>query len=301
MNNTAKSINSTLGMYLKSISEFERLTMKEEYDLFRKLESLKKELLRDDLEISEQEKESLMFRKKHITNRLYESCAMYVVSIAKRYLNMNMSFLDLIQEGNIGLLTAIEKFDISFNCRLTTYSDWWIKQAIKKALSDKSRTIKIPLHVQNRLFFIKKRQELLESYLGRDPSIEELSEFVEMKPKNVEYFLNISSDITSLDVGINEDSDTNLIDIIEDNSLNLEEKIIDEIYSEKINKTVSNNILDQREYYVVQMRFGLDGLEQHTLEEAGKKIGVTRERVRQIQTKALKKLKTSKKLQKIYY
>lgn len=282
--------------YLDSLSGLRFLTAEEEKKAFVELRLVESKLL-DGSAIDEKENKKLSLRKKHLEKILFESCATFVVNISKSFLNRGLPLLDLIQEGNIGLLISIKKFDVSKGFRLTTYSGWWIRQSILRAIYDKGRTIRIPTHMQARVLKVEKHNKLLKNYLNREPSIEELSKFMNMKIEDVKYLLSISSDIVSLDINISEDSETNLIDAIADESCGIEESIIDEICSKEIDSIISKKVLDQKEYFVIQMRFGLTGFESHTLEETGKKMGITRERVRQIQEKTLRKLQCQKTLQ----
>jgi len=294
---------NALKEYLKSISKFEALTEEKEFGFFRELELLNIKLLKDDLEVSKQQKESLIYRKKYIENRLYESCAKFVVFIAKRYLNKGLPLFDLIQEGNIGLLFAIEKFDVSKGFRLTTYSFYWIRQAITRAIHKKSRIIKLPTHIYEKIYKIESHQRVLRAFLNRDPSIKELSESMNISVEYLNHILSFKINVSSIDINIFEDSDSScsVVDAMEDKDFNLEEETVNKICSKRINRVVSNKIPNQRNYHIIEMRFGLNGFKQHTLEEIGKKVGITRERVRQIESRTLKGLKNNKELQELLY
>jgi len=292
--------SDSMGMYLKEMHNFHILSSKEEHSLFEKLESLKKELLRDDLEISEQEKEDLMFEKKHITDRLYESCARLVVKMAKFYLNKGLSLSDLVQEGNIGLLIAIEKFDLSFNCRLTTYAACWIKQTIVDALHNKSRMVRLPVGIQDKIDRLYKDKKTLEEDLRREVSIEELATFSGMNSSKIRYLFNISN-ISSLDVTVGKGEDC-LVDFIQDESVNVEDDIVNRIYSDKLNEIIENE-LDERSQKIIKMRYGYPEYgKAHTLKEVSIEIGVTKEWTRQLQKIAItKRLRSSERIQELSY
>ncbi len=280
-----------LAFYLKQISVYPLLTVDEEQLTGRGIQELRAELSAAyeagktgravrDLE------EALRTQK----NRMINSNLRLVVSIAKKYQHRGLGLLDLIDEGNIGLIEAVERFDYTRGCRFSTYATWWIRQAIIKALADKGRVIRIPVHMLNTIkkcYFVAKQ---LTQDLGRDPDSSEVSRYLDMSANKVSEVMQLSQETTSLDVTVDEDNFTRLSDLIEDES---SAQPFDLVFHVTLQDTIAEVLkqLSQREMKIIQLRFGLSGEGPFTLEETGKYLGITRERVRQIQEKAIRKLR----------
>lgn len=266
--NLQELANDSVRMYLSEIGKVDLLTAEEERSLARRIR-------RGDPVAKE---------------RLAEANLRLVVSIAKKYIGRGLSFLDLIQEGNIGLFRAVEKFDPERGFKFSTYATWWIRQAITRAIADQARTIRIPVHMVETINKLTHTQRRLVQELGREPTTEELSAEMEMEPKKVKHILKISQDIISLEAPVGSEEDSKLGDLIEDEEATSPfESTHKQVVKENIYEMLQ--YLSSRERKIIIMRFGLSDGVTHTLEEVGQEFGVTRERIRQIEAKVLQKLR----------
>jgi RNA polymerase primary sigma factor len=289
-------------MYLKEIGRVPLLTAEEEVDLAKRVEAglfASEKLLtssvgaamRRDLELIERDGQ---LAKK----RLIEANLRLVVSIAKRYVGRGMLFLDLIQEGNLGLIRAVEKFDYTKGYKFSTYATWWIRQAITRAIADQARTIRIPVHMVETINKLVRIQRQLLQDLGREPTPEEIGKEMELPPERVREIQKLSQEPVSLETPIGEEDDSNLGDFIEDSDAVVPIDAASFILLQEQLDSILHT-LSEREKKVIQLRFGLTDGHPRTLEEVGKEFGVTRERIRQIESKTLSKLRHPSRSQKL--
>ena len=270
------NINDPVRMYLKEIGQIKLLTMDEELELA------------DRIVNGDEEAKTI----------LAEANLRLVVSIAKRYVGRGMLFLDLIQEGNIGLMKAVEKFDVSKGYKFSTYATWWIRQAITRAIADQARTIRVPVHMVETINKLARIQRQLTLELNREPSEEELAKKKNVSVEKIREIYKISQDPVSLETPIGEEDDSHLGDFIKDeHNMSPEDYTTNELLKDEIDDVLLT--LTEREEKVIRLRFGLEDGKARTLEEVGQMFGVTRERIRQIEAKALRKLRHPSRSRKL--
>ena len=271
----SSNTSNAMKMYLKEIEEYPMLSAKEEVELAKAI-----------IDSSEEAKEKFI-------NANYR----LVVSIAKRYRKESVDMLDLIQAGNIGLIKAVEKYDYKKGFRFSTYATWWIKQSITRYIDDCENTIRIPVHLHQRINFVKRKKQELANVLQREPSMEELAEVCELEVDKVLDILKRDKNIVSLDTPIKEDEDSSLVEFIPSDA-HFGDVVIHEVEQNNLREKIDEVLTDlsDQEQQVLRMRFGLDDDTPKTLEEIGKVFGVTRERIRQIEAKAIRKLRHPSRL-----
>ena len=302
MENNGAAEADPLALYLKQIARFSLLTPAGELELGERLAQARGRLARLKSRQARgrvgrpdylRDKAALERQLVLLKYRMINANLRLVVAIAKRYQYRGLSLLDLIDEGNIGLIEAVERFDYRRGCRFTTYGTWWIRQAIIKALADKGRLIRIPIHMLNTIKKCYLVAKLLTQELGRDPSREELARYLHVNVEKIKLVEKLSQDITSLDLTVDEENVTRLADLIRDGEA---PEPFEQVFRLALHDTLSEVLhhLSRREAKIIRLRFGLDGEGPHSLEETGKLLGITRERVRQIQEKAVSKLRNQK-------
>ena len=296
-------INDPVKMYLKEIGQIPLLDPKEEPIIARQIqegEQAKEDIKNPDLSEEERKKlQKVIDEGENAKQTLISSNLRLVVSIAKKYVGRGMLFLDLIQEGNCGLIKAVEKFDYTKGYKLSTYATWWIRQSITRAIADQARTIRIPVHMVETINKLTRIQRQLVQDLGRDPLPEEIAEKMEnISAEKVREIQKIALDPVSLETPIGEEDDSHLGDFIEDkDTLSPDDYTNNQLLKDEINAVLEG--LTEREEKVLRLRFGLLDGRTRTLEEVGKEFNVTRERIRQIEAKALRKLKNPNRCKRL--
>jgi RNA polymerase primary sigma factor len=296
--------NDPVRMYLKEIGKVSLLTAQEEVSLAKRIEAgvlATEKLGKEEDKVPDGKLRKLRWEERDgaIAKRhLVEANLRLVVSIAKRYVGRGMAFLDLIQEGNLGLIRAVEKFDYAKGFKFSTYATWWIRQAITRAIADQARTIRIPVHMVETINKLVRIQRQLLQDLGREPTAEEIARLMELSPEKVREIQKISQEPVSLETPVGEEEDSHLGDFIEDSEAVVPlERASFRLLQEQLESVL--HTLSGREKEVIRLRFGLVDGQPRTLEEVGKKFGVTRERIRQIESKTLSKLRHPSRSQKL--
>jgi RNA polymerase primary sigma factor len=290
----AIDITDNIGLYLKEVSQVPLLTAREEVELAQRIEQGRKareELARGQvapgrrIELRNSIEDGWSAREHLITAN-----SRLVISVAKKYMGRGVPFLDLIQEGNIGLIRSTKKFDYQRGNKFSTYATWWIRQAVTRAIADQGRTIRVPVHMGDHINKLFRTQYLLTQRLGRDPTVEELAEALEIPPHQVENIIKVARRPLSLEMPTGDEDDSQLGDFIEDDEIiPPDEAATFNLLREHLREVL--NGLPPREVRILQLRYGLLDGQAYTLEEVGRKVGVTRERVRQIEAQALNRLR----------
>ena len=295
-------IDDSISLYLKEIGRVPLLTAAEEVSLAKRMERGRdsREVLADGMDDWEERERLLWYVRdgQSAQEHLIKANSRLVVSVAKKYVGRGVPFLDLIQEGNIGLIRAVKKFDYRRGYKFSTYATWWIRQAVTRAIADQGRTIRVPVHMYEQINRLTRTSRQLVQELGRDPTTEEIAEELGVTPRKVEHIMRVSQRPLSLEMPVGEEEDSYLGDFIEDEDADspsdaagqqLLREVIDEIFQS----------LTPREVRILQLRFGLVDGYCYTLEEVGKKFGVTRERIRQIEAQALSRLRHPSRSRKL--
>jgi RNA polymerase primary sigma factor len=290
------SSDDTVGLYLKEMARVPLLSTEEEVELAKRLEAGNKaraEMVRLGDQIDDDKRhelEAVIEDGKAARDHLIKANTRLVVSIAKKYMGRGVHFLDLIQEGNLGLMKAVEKFDYTRGYRFSTYATWWIRQTITRAIADQGRTIRVPVHMSDRIRRLYKTARQLEQENGRKPTPEEIAARMDLEPRKVQWMLKVSWRPMSLERPVGEEEDSELGSFIEDlTTPTPTQSAYQNLLREKVEEVLGT--LTAREARILRLRFGLQNGRSYTLEEVGQKFGLTRERIRQIEGKALRRLR----------
>jgi len=288
------AIDDTIGLYLKEVGRVPLLTAAEEVMLAKRMEAGKiaqEELSQDGLNLEKRaEMEEVIQDGLAAREHLIRANSRLVISVAKKYIGRGVPFLDLIQEGNIGLIRAANKFNYHLGHKFSTYATWWIRQAVTRAIADQSRTIRVPVHMGDQINKLLRTAHRLTQKLGREPTTEELAAALEIPTRKAEEMLRVARRPLSLEMPTDDDGDSELGDFIEDEDISApDEEVTFSMLRELLRGILQD--LPPREVRILQLRYGLVDGETYTLEEVGKKLGVTRERVRQIEAQALSRLR----------
>jgi RNA polymerase primary sigma factor len=290
---TGLASTDTVGLYLKEMARVPLLSTEEEVDLARRLEAgikARKKLRKSPEHKQALELQALVQDGVAAREHLIKANTRLVVSIAKKYMTRGVPFLDLIQEGNLGLMKAVEKFDYRRGFRFSTYATWWIRQTITRAIADQGRTIRVPVHMSDRIRKLYRVMREMEQENGRKATVEELAQIMEVEPRKIQWMLKVSWQPLSLEHPVGEDEDSELGNFIENDSIPSPSQTT---HSKMLRETLEEilNTLHPREARILRMRFGLQNGRSYTLEEVGQKFGLTRERIRQIEGRALRRLR----------
>ena len=298
--------SDTVRMYLKEIGRVDLLTVEDERRLAQAIDEGNRaaamlDTVHEGAVLDPMEQRKLMrtvTMGQRAKSELIQANLRLVVSIAKRYSGRGMQFLDLIQEGNLGLMRAVDKFDYTKGFKFSTYATWWIRQAITRSIADQARTIRIPVHMVESMNRVLRMQRQMHQELEREPTLDELADRCGMPPDKIREILRISQDPLSLDSPVGEEDDSNLADFIQDDSADAPADMATKrMLTQAVEEALGE--LTEREQEIVRMRFGLDDGQARTLEDVGKEFGVTRERIRQIEAKTLAKLRHPKSSQRL--
>ena len=300
---SAIDIDDSISLYLKEIGRIPLLTAEQEVSLAKRMEAgrnAKKHLSRDgDMSVEERAELRELVRDGNAAHEhLIKANSRLVVSVAKKYVGRGVPFLDLIQEGNIGLIRAVKKFDYRRGYKFSTYATWWIRQAVTRAIADQGRTIRVPVHMYEQINRLARVSRQLVQELGRDPTVEEIAEELGVSPKKVERTIKVSQRPLSLEMPVGEEDDSFLGDFIEDSEA---PSPTDQASQQLLRDQIEDifGFLTPREVRILQLRFGLVDGYSYTLEEVGRKFGVTRERIRQIEAQALGRLRHPSRSRKL--
>jgi len=294
-----------LSLYLKQISRYSLLSKEDELRLGQDIQIAKKRIIELENNSYDTNSKNIISELKdlkeasgNLRDKMITSNLRLVVSIAKKFQYRGLHLLDLIDEGNIGLIEAVERFDYTKNCRFSTYGSWWIQQSVLKAIADKGRTIRIPIHILSAVKRCHSITKYLTQKYGRDPQTFEIADYMNLSTEKVELYLSYWTEIASLDTTINDDNNSTLSDIINDDNY---EQPFDSALTKNLQDILDSSLseLTIREKKIIKLRYGLSGECPLTLEEIGSLMGITRERVRQIQNKSIIKLRTFKEIREL--